>query len=261
MPYRVQLVRDRFPDIVTKIFTLIYRRNSSEIMYMDDVIASISPPQRLSLVYLKAEKRLLLTLFLIFDSRLEDIALKMNEAMIAQIRLAWWRDTLRSKNKPKGEPLIALIDEVQTYFPNDDISNILIAMVDGWEQLIMSDNDMDDAAMLEYAQLRGGKFFKCVASISNSNILVDDYDKLGRIWALSPLFGQETSQGERAKTLALDYIFELELKPLSKKVRALTILAFPAVRYLKNIHNPNKVDDNRLKYGLAYIWHAISGRW
>lgn len=252
---------DRLVIRVNNIFTLISVGNRPVNIIMNDANTSISPPQRLALVYLKDETRSLLTLFLTLDSRLEDIAVKMNEVMIAQIRIAWWRDTLRSNNKPKGEPFIAMIDDVQKLFPNYDIIEPLIAMVDGWEQLIISDNYMGIETMREYAQQRGGAPFKFFAHICGEDELAEEYEKLGQIWALSPIFAQEGEQGETARTMALAYIDQLNMKQLSQKIRALSILTFPAVRYLNNMQNHEHFDERKFKYALAYIWHAISGRW
>jgi phytoene synthase len=55
--------------------------------------------------------------------------------VIAQIKLAWWRDRLAEDpvNWPEGEPLLALLQ----HWPGD--TRVLGAMVDGWEALLEED--------------------------------------------------------------------------------------------------------------------------
>ncbi len=253
---RGKMVRKFSTVKVNKIFTLIFPTNSCVKSCMFDAIASISPPQRLSLLYLDDELRPLLTLFLVLDSRLEDIFAKMNEAMIAQIRLAWWRDTINSDIKPKGEPLVEMIENVQNQYPKLDVTNALISLINGWEYLILSEENLSDDDIYHYASERGGAYFGLMAEACGKSELTEDFQNLGRIWALSSLFEKDNSNAEKARSLAYEYYKSFNIRQLARAIRPLSILTFPAIYALKT--NYKKQDG--ILFGLSYIWHAISAR-
>lgn len=223
---------------------------------MSDAIASISPPLRLSLIYSNDELRPLLTLLLALDSRIEDIFLKMNEAMIAQIRLAWWRDTINSEIKPKGEPLVEMIEKVQNQYVNLDVTNVLLSLINGWEYLILDEEVLSDNDLHDYANERGGAFFGLIAEASGKSELTEAYQSLGRIWALSFLFNKGDESADKARLLATEYYKSINYRQLSRAIRSLSILTFPAIHALKS---DGKKQDGIL-FGLSYIWHAISAR-
>jgi len=230
-------------------------------MQMNDVIISLSPPQRLALSYLEPNKRQLLTLFLVFDSRLQDVYFKMSEVMIAQIRLAWWRDTIVSESKPKSEPLVAMIDETITLYPEINITKILLSLIDAWEIFIISEGDMKEDQLREYANNRGGLLFEAIAEVCKVNELSEDFAYLGEIWALSFLFQNDREVCEEAITLAFEKYKMVDLVKTSREIRALTILSYPIIRQLCSKDKYKPLRQEGLLYGLSYIWHAISGRW
>ena len=223
---------------------------------MFDAITAISPPKRLALIYAKEEIRPLLTLFLALDSRIADILLKMNETIIAQMRLSWWRDMINTETKPKGEALVEMIGNVQNQYLSLDVTNTLVSFVNGWEYLICDVDYMDDQKLHEYANERGGAFFSLLFVAHNKSELSEEYRKLGCIWALSSLFNKEDRRSDRAKILANEYFNSIDYRKLSRSMRCLTLLAFPAIHALKT---DGKKQDG-ISYGLAYIWHAISAR-
>lgn len=92
-------------------------------------------PRRLALAYAPRRSRdAVLTLWLL-DQRLAGILQAQGEVLIAQIKLAWWRDRLgEDPNQwPRGEPLLALLQTgkvpPRSYLP----------LVDGWEALLAED--------------------------------------------------------------------------------------------------------------------------
>lgn len=225
---------------------------------MYDVNLSISPPQKLALLYLNAELRPLLTLFLAFDSRMSQIYDKMNDVMIAQIQLAWWRDTIGNDSKPKGEPLISLLEQVQAQYIDIDLSHALIEMVNGWEILMTADDQIDDQSMLEFAQNTGGAIFNIIAIQSIEEDLADHFNMLGTIWALSKLY-DDPQFTKQSKKLSYNILKDLNLNICASNIRTTTMIAYPALRSLSN---RDKIAKNEgVSYGIAYILHAIMGRW
>ncbi|MEN7537133.1 squalene/phytoene synthase family protein [Aurantiacibacter flavus] len=97
-----------------------------------DLLETLPLPQRLALSYAPATARPATLTLLALDTRLAGVVLGGGEPMIAQIKLAWWRDRLREAPAkwPKGEPLLAALHEAV-----GDGSG-LGALVDGWEGLL-----------------------------------------------------------------------------------------------------------------------------
>ncbi|WP_343061288.1 hypothetical protein [Novosphingobium flavum] len=73
------------------------------------------------------------------------------EPMLAQMRLAWWRDRLNAdiSTWPKGEPLLARLADW------GDAAGGLAALVDGWEALL-GDAPLAGSALAEFARGRAG---------------------------------------------------------------------------------------------------------
>ncbi len=71
------------------------------------------------------------------DRRLSVAIAQANEPMLAQMRLAWWRDRLAepAAARPKGEPLLAEIGEHWGERGAD-----LAPLVDGWEQWLLEES-------------------------------------------------------------------------------------------------------------------------
>lgn len=229
---------------------------------MDNVNNSIKPPLNLSIYYLLPENRPLLNLLLSFDSKINQIYSNINEIIMAQIRLAWWRDTIASDNKPKGEPLILLIEEAQRQYHHIDLGHILTKMINGWEVLITATDDMDDDAMTEFAQNTGGLLFKTIAiqscAHSLDDNLIDQFYKLGSIWSLSKLY-DEPRFAEKSRKLSHILSQDLNLKKCASELRALTIIAYSP---LYRLANPDKNPPNEgFSYGISFILHAMIGRW
>lgn len=103
--------------------------------------------------------------------------------MMAQIRLAWWRDGLASEEilpahrSPMMDALRALDD-----FPA--AREGLIGIIDGWEELILWDGGDRQAMLDAYAAGRGEGLFLAIAPEQ-----ADAARPWGRLWALWDLAG------------------------------------------------------------------------
>jgi 15-cis-phytoene synthase len=81
---------------------------------MDDPEEQLPPPLLLAIAHAPPDLRDRLGWLLRFDQRLAQLVERASEPLIAQLRLAWWRDALAKDagERPKGEPLLAsLIDD------------------------------------------------------------------------------------------------------------------------------------------------------
>lgn len=109
------------------------------------VPAQLPLPLRLALAYAPRRSRGDIAALWQLDNRLAVILQGRGDALIAQIKLAWWRDRLGEDpaDWPVGEPLLQMlrIGKVppRAYLP----------LVDGWERLL--DEDLTVATVHEFA--------------------------------------------------------------------------------------------------------------
>jgi len=109
------------------------------------VSAELSPPLRLAAAYAPAASRTAWVGFLALDERLGRVAQRGGEPMLAQLRLAWWRDRLgESPDRwPVGEPLLALLRAWHAELP------ALAALVDGWEATLADPAEVNSSALAD----------------------------------------------------------------------------------------------------------------
>ena len=107
---------------------------------MEDTLLETLPiAHRLALSYAPVSAKADTLALLALDARLAGIVRGDGEAIIAQMKLAWWRDRFAADRSqwPLGEPLLALFKKWR-----GDPSR-LIALVDGWEVLLSETLDSD----------------------------------------------------------------------------------------------------------------------
>lgn len=104
------------------------------------------PPARLALVYARPGERPLWRGYFALEARLAETELRVSQPIMAQLRLAWWRDRLATPARewPAGEPLLASLA------PWDAERSALVALVDGWEALLV---EADDGRQLAEARV------------------------------------------------------------------------------------------------------------
>ncbi len=97
-----------------------------------DFLNGLPVERRLALSYAPARSRTLWLGLFALDERLRAIVSDAREPMLAQIKLAWWREELEKPfaQRRKGEALLALLDAWEDEAPG------LAALVDGWELLL-----------------------------------------------------------------------------------------------------------------------------
>lgn len=106
------------------------------------MLDTLPPLWRLAVAYAPAATRDQWLTLLALDMRLSQIVRSAREPMLAQMKLAWWRDRLaqRAADWPKGEPLLAALACWQ------DGHGALSGLVDGWEALL-GDEPQPEALM------------------------------------------------------------------------------------------------------------------
>lgn len=181
--------------------------------------ADLPDAQRLAWAYANAASRAPLLVLMALDLRLAEIVRSIREPLLAQMRLAWWRDELAKppESRPKGEPLLAAIGDV---WASEEAG--LRALVDGWEELL-ADPPLPAASAENFAAGRAAAF----ASAARIAGGADDHSAVtlaAKRWALADLAAKTSDLDEKAEVVATG--LELGAKPvrLSRAMRPLLVL-------------------------------------
>ena len=198
---------------------------------MNDTASQLTPPANLAVAYTPVAFRPAFSLLLQLDVRFADIVRKAREPMIAQIKLAWWRDAFATEPalRPKGEPLLQALGAC-----GDVIApSMLQDLVSAWE-LMLGEGERAAQDVETHAALRGRAIFGSYAAWAGDGC---DVSALSHQWALDALHAEFPS-----KFVALDNQ-PLPALPKARKLRPLSILAMS----VRNVT------------GLRLIGHALTG--
>ena len=112
------------------------------------------PAIRLALAYARASDRPVFENLFALDRRLADAVRQASEPIIAQLKLAWWRDRFAQSPTewPKSEPLLERLAQWHHHARDADVSRFG-ALVDGWEALL-ADRPFASETIAAFAQGR-----------------------------------------------------------------------------------------------------------
>lgn len=183
----------------------------------------------LALAHTPAADRDALRLFFELDARLGRIVAGTNEAMLGQMRLAWWRETLAKPiaERPAGD---AVLDAIGETLPGREQS--LLLLVDGWEYLLAEPPLTKDDAR-EFAR---GRACSLIAMFGESGGGSGDY--AAQCWAIADLACNVSLGEERDMLIALGLELGDKSAPLPRRMKGLSILAALSLRSLKNGGRP-----------------------
>jgi len=164
----------------------------------DILVQSLPTVSRLALVYAPKSARAQTLALLALDARLAHLLRHSREPMMAQLRLAWWRESLgqSAEQWPNGEPLLALLKSWNGHHGG------LAALVDGWEAMTGA-APLSAEALETMAQGRGEAFAALADALGRSQER-EAALKLGRAWALNDLAMRlgHASERDTARELA-----------------------------------------------------------
>jgi len=146
-----------------------------------DTALELSPPTRLAIAYAPYDLRSAFALLLHIDNRFAEILRNARDPMIAQIKMAWWREAFASAAdaRPKGEPLLQALNDVGDRIP----STALEALASAWEHLL--GNEQYSQEIIDtHAELRAEAIFATYADWMGT---VQNMRPIGRSWALESL--------------------------------------------------------------------------
>lgn len=178
------------------------------------LIDTLPLPQRLALAYApKAAKPAVLALFAL-DARLAAAIRQASEPIMAQMRLAWWRDQLQLpvELRERSDQLICALDALS------GSETELAELVDGWEEVLAERLDPS-----LYAQGRGAGFAVLALKLGASSHAAQAR-QAGRRFALVDLAANLSSEPERAAALATALGEGTEVIALPRELRSLAVL-------------------------------------
>lgn len=144
-----------------------------------ELLGLLAPDRRLALSYApRAARGLFLGLYAL-DARLEAIVRSAREPVLAQLKLAWWRERIAANpaQRPRGEPVLAALE------PWGAESGALSALVDAWEHQLGDDPQSPDS-ISAFAQARAGT---CAALARLTGADPEMAGRAGHAWALLDL--------------------------------------------------------------------------
>lgn len=194
------------------------------------LLESLPPGRRLALAYAPAASRTPLLALLALDVRLAGIVRNSHEPMLAQLRLAWWREQLRQDGAgwPEGEPLLAALRSW------NGGHGALVALVDAWEGMT-GDAPLAPVVFEQLAQARA-EGFAALAPGAAGDVL-----RLGRNWALADLAARLSHPEEKAAALDLARAQDWRGAALPRAMRPLAVLHGLAARALRRGGNMDRI--------------------
>lgn len=222
---------------------------------MEVVNEALEPLHRLILSYAKRADRQRYAFLFAFDSRLAGIIRTTSEPLIGQMRLTWWRDILTkaADQRPEGEPLIALFNEIEQ---SAGSLEYLLKLIDGWE-VMLEDFPWDSLQLDRYASNRGQGFFGFGL---NSDADLEEVEETAKLWTLwdFAVNCSDPKMRDVAFCKSKEILEQNSLRSFDKSGRPLSILCNLAAYDVKNGKLPDSI--YRPATAVRIIWHGITGK-
>ena len=147
---------------------------------VNDQIETLPLLQRLALSYAPQNAHLQTLGLMALDNRLAGIVSRSTQPMLAQIRLAWWREQLAQtpQDWPKGEPLLALLRHWEGRAAE------LAVLADGWERVVSHGSPLSPEDIQTLAEARGAAFGLLAEAIGHPNDATA-ISQMAHDWALA----------------------------------------------------------------------------
>jgi len=182
---------------------------------------------RIALAHADIRIRAPLATMLELDGRLARIVAATTEPVLGQMRLAWWRDTLKSEvsERPRGD---AVLDSIGEEWRGHE--GALIALVDAWEHLLADTLERWHAEA--FADGRGAPF-AALALMTGDRKHTKACARAGRRWALADAAVHVADDNERETLLDLARE-DMASVVLPRPLRGLAVLDALARRSIVN---------------------------
>ena len=205
------------------------RNRVKGITMYTDLLETVPLSHRLAISYAPRAQREVMLVGFALDARLAKIVQGKGESLIAQMKLAWWRDRLAQDPTqwPKGEPVLEML-------ATSALEPALLApMVDGWEQLLAE--ELDQTTVTAFANGRAALWDALAATDKNAGERRRDLAmQAGREWAFVDLALHLDHEDDRAEVMALAKGEAWSVVNLPRALRPLAVLHALAKRASHN---------------------------
>ncbi len=174
----------------------------------------LRPELRLALAYAPARFRHLTLGLLALDQRLGESIRAAREPVFAQLRLAWWRERLQTRQESEPEPLLAALQ------PWGDHRAALAVLADGWEEMI-GEAPLGAESLAACARARGQGWGVLAGMLGHDPA---EAHRAGEGWAAVDLAARLSHPQERAAAQALVAAQDWSRPRLPRDLRPLTVL-------------------------------------
>ncbi len=165
------------------------------------------------------------------DRRLADASRQASEPIIAQMKLAWWRDRFAQPHAdwPKGEPLLARLAVWDA-----DVAR-LGALVDGWEALL-AEGPLSDGAIADFVEGRAVSWSIAARTLGQEDDRTLEWVRdAGALWAVADLADHVAGVEDRQRVWDYSHHQQRFGPPkLPRGLRPFAILARLAHRAIMN---------------------------
>ncbi|MCT2558661.1 hypothetical protein N0B51_06680 [Tsuneonella sp. YG55] len=159
----------------------------------------LQPALRVALAWHPGETRAALQAVLELDAQLARIVAQAREGVLAQMRLAWWRERLSQPEGARltGNPLLASLETRLAGAQTE-----LAALVDGWEELL-GEAPLPETAIDAFADGRADALAAIARCARVEPAGAELARRAARRWALADFAFRTSDERERAAALAL----------------------------------------------------------
>ena len=184
----------------------------------------ISPPLQLALAYAPEKARPHWAALMQLDGRLARIVARASEPMLAQIRLAWWREMFARpvSEWPAGEPLLAQLSAWDAQRAG------LAALADGWEAMVGE----EPLPVTSFVALSDGRVraMSALAQMTGSAADGDEIERQAYRWSLADVAIHLSDDEESGRAIALLRASDRARSRLDRAMRPLSVLRVMAER-------------------------------
>jgi phytoene synthase len=189
---------------------------------MNAITTHLPIAQRLALAYAPRQSKEMFSSLFLLDGILSRIVARQREPLIAQIRLAWWREQL-SDGALLANDEVRFIARAWT-----DGREGLIAMIDGWEELLSATPDL-----LAVANGRSAPFAALARRLGCDAGIAEQASASARRWILVDIAEHLPDPVDGRAALELVQAVPASNTPLPRALRPLSVLDGLARRALR----------------------------
>ncbi len=201
---------------------------------MNAAESPLPPELELAIAHSRPDDRAALKAMFELDRNLGRAVAQASEAIVGQLRLAWWRDAISAPlhERPTGNPLV---NDIGTAF--GAASAELACLVDGWEAFLLAER-LDESSINPLLEGREKAWLTYAGHTQVSADFEPEIRRAARLWSIADLAAGVRGASDRAALVAIAGTVPAQGRRLPSRLRGLAILQALAGRSLKRGGGP-----------------------